>query len=59
MARALHRRLRICVTLAILAVALTALAQEAEIPEPYTDGEFALVSDFMSYDASIPLSSWP
>ena len=57
MARALHRRLRICVTLAVLAVALTALAQEAEIPEPYTDGEFALVSDFMSYDASIPLDA--
>jgi dienelactone hydrolase len=57
MTPALIRTARICATLCALAVALTVLAQEDEIPEPYTDGEFALAADFMSYDASIPLDA--
>ncbi|MBT5535203.1 alpha/beta fold hydrolase [Candidatus Poribacteria bacterium] len=57
MARAMHRPARICVTLAVLAIAAAAFAQESEFPEPYTDGEFALAADFMSYDASIPLDA--
>jgi dienelactone hydrolase len=53
----LGRAARSSVIFWLLVFTATSLAQDAAIPPPYTEGEFAVVADFMDYDASTPLNS--
>ncbi|MEO2004445.1 MAG: alpha/beta fold hydrolase [Candidatus Poribacteria bacterium] len=57
MTAAVNRATRICATLCVLIVATITLAQDADVPEPFTAGEFAIVQDAMGYDAGIPLDA--